>query len=591
MEIHHLDAATIHSAFITACDFIITNRENLNAINLFPVADGDTGDNMSATALSVIRHSAPKNTINETFQSLANSALIGARGNSGMIFSQFFNGLTESQINSEQIDTTTFAELITKAGQSVRSAILHPVEGTIITVIDAWSSSTSKLAHQYTCFNTLIKKTLTEVNQALQSTSKTLPVLKKARVVDAGALGFFHFISGFADYLANPRVINRSDIDLECTQEHHDLTSSDSPPDYRYCTEIMLSGEAIERGNIALELEQFGDCVVSSGNAQLCRFHLHCNQPYKVFESLLHKGTVTQAKAQDMLRQFQMVHQQKFPIALVTDSSADIPQALLDEHQIHIIQLNMHLDNHHLLDRVCVNQDTFYENLLKLKTYPTTSFPSPALIEEQMGHLAAHYKHVLILPIAQTLSGTHDAIIKATQHFTNIHVVDSRLTTGGLGMLVTHAAQLIASGLTIEEIKKALALKIPKINLFVYVDHFESLIRSGRISKISGRIAQFAHLKPIITLDEKGKAVTFDKAFSDVKALSKLIGFVDALRQQNELESYAIIHAGVPDKAAAFAQLTTNAFSQPPAYIEPVSTAIGLHAGKGCIGIVSMMKT
>jgi len=86
------------------------------------------------------------------------------------------------------------------------------------------------------------------------------------------------------------------------------------------------------------------------------------------------------------------------------------------------------------------------------------------------GHLAAHYEQVLILPIAQALSGTHDAIVKATERFANIHVVDSRQTTGGLGLLVTHAAQLIAAGLSIDEIKHKLALKIPKINLFVYVE-------------------------------------------------------------------------------------------------------------------------
>ncbi len=590
MEIRQLDAVTLHSAFITACDFIITNRENLNAINLFPVADGDTGDNMSATALSVIHHSSPKPTLKETFQSLANSALIGARGNSGMIFSQFFNGLTETPLTSEQVNTTTFAELITRASKSVRSAILHPVEGTILTVIDAWSNSISKLAHELPCFKKLIKQTLTEVNQALQSTSNILPVLKDARVVDAGALGFYHFISGFADYLANPRLINKNDIHLDFTESHHDLPSNGCPPEQRYCTEVMLSGESINRAKIAKQLEHFGDCVVSSGNQSLSRFHVHCTQPAAVFESLLTEGEITQAKAQDMLRQFQMIHQRKFPIGLVTDSSADMPQDLLDENQIHVIQLNMHLDNHHLLDRVGVNQETFYDNLATLKNYPRTSFPSPAIIEEQLGHLASHYENVLVLPISQALSGTHDAIAKASERFPNVHVLDTKQTSGGLGFLVTHAAQLVASGLPLEQIKEEIANKIPKIHLYIYVDQFDSLIRSGRISKFGGRIAQFAHVKPIITLNDQGKAVLYDKAFSETKGLSKLLSYVETLRQKEELESYGVIHAGVPEKAAEFAQLATEAFGQAPAFIEPASTALGLHAGKGAVGLVVMMK-
>lgn len=590
MELHHLDAKTLHSAFLTACDSIVIHREKLNAINLFPVADGDTGDNMSATALSVIQLSSTQPTLSETFQSLANSALIGARGNSGMIFSQFFNGLTETQLASEQIDTITFAKLITQASKSVRSAILHPVEGTIITVIDAWSTSANKLASDYSCFKKLINRTLIEVDEALQSTSSILPVLQNAQVVDAGALGFYHFISGFADYLMNPRLIDKNHNHETCLEPHHELPANGMPPEQRYCTEITLAGTSIDRLSLASELERFGDSVVSSGNASLCRFHVHCTQPATVFESFFTQGTVTHSKTQDMLRQFQMIHQRKYPIALVTDSSADIPEAILEDNQIHIIQLNIHLDGHNLIDRICINQDTFYDHLTQLKTYPKTSFPSPAVIEEQIQHLSAHYDEVLILPLAQALSGAHDAISQTSAQFGNVHVLDSRLTSGALGLLVTHAAQLIAAGLPIEDIKTKLHAKIPKINLFVYVEQFDSLIRSGRVSKISARIAQIAHIKPIITLDELGKGVIFDKAFSETKALSKIINQVNRLCQHNELETYGIVHAGAPEKAQQFARFCSEALGQPPEFIEYVSTALGLHAGKGSVALVSMLK-
>ncbi len=585
-----LDATKLHSACLIACEFIIHHRDELNAINVFPVADGDTGDNMASTALSIIQNSSPKPSITDTLRSLANAATLGARGNSGMIFSQFFNGLTEVESLPEQIDTQHFARLLIQASHSVRQAILHPIEGTIITVIDAWAKNTENLAKKISNFQELLTQSLIAANTALQSTATTLAVLKEAHVVDAGALGFYHFIQGFAQYLENPRQLDVTHMHFDSVEPHHDLPSSDTPPNERYCTEIMLTGESIDRDQITHHLEQFGDCIVSSGNASLCRFHLHCTHPHHVFESLLNQGTISQSKAQDMMRQFQMVHQTKFPIALVTDSSADIPQHLLDDHQIHIIQLNMQLDNHHLLDRICINPETFYERLTTLKTYPKTSFPSPGIIEEQIKHIAAHYPQVLILPIAQALSGTHDAIVKATQNFSNVHVVDSKSTSGGLGLLVLYAGQLIASGHSIDDIKQKLLVKISKTHFYVYVHQFESLIRSGRISKIGGRIAQFAHVKPIITLNEQGKGTIYDKAFSETKALSKLIGFVDTLCRTEQLETYAIVHAGAPEKAQDFAELTQEAFGYAPAFIEPVSTAIGLHAGKGCVGLVAMMS-
>lgn len=590
MEIQRLDVNTLYAAILTACDSVITNRDKLNAINLFPVADGDTGDNMSSTAMAIINHSSAKPTLGETIQSLANSALMGARGNSGMIFSQFFNGLTETQLPSESIDIQTFAKLISKACHSVRSAILHPVEGTIITVMDAWSASINKLAQEIDCFKTLLKQTLVEVNQALQGTATTLPILKKAQVVDAGALGFYHFISGFTDYLFNPRATNINQIHLDDLQSHHESSPDGSPPKLRYCTEIMLSGESINRVLIAKQLEQFGDSIVSSGNERLCRFHVHCMQPSKVFDMLINEGTVTQAKAEDMLRQFEILHRRKYPVALVTDSSADIPQEILDNNQIHIIQLNMHIDEHHLLDRIGVHQNTFYNNLAKLRTYPKTSFPSTAIISKQISHLAAHYEHVLILPIAQALSGTHDAIVKATEDLPNVHVIDSCLASGALGLLVSHAAQLIHADLEINEIKKRLSLRIPKIHLVIYVEQFESLIRSGRVSKFSGKIAKLANLKPIIGLNKEGKTVLLDKAFSKTKALGKIVSYINSLQQTQELEQYGIVHAGVPENAIQFAELTTEAFGKQPSFIEPVSTAIGLHAGKGSIALTTMMK-
>ena len=590
MKINYLDATTLHNAFLNACDCIIKHREKLNAINLFPVADGDTGDNMAATAHAVINYSVTQATLKETIQSLADSALLGARGNSGMIFSQFFNGLTETALDSERINTQNFAQLLSKASISVRSAILDPVEGTIITIIDAWSASISKFAQQYTCFKELTHHTLSEVQKTLQSTTDLIPVLKNAQVVDAGALGFYHFICGFTDHLLNPRPIIKNETPIECNETHHEMAAHGGPPEQRYCTEITVNGEHINRIEIVNKLEQFGDSIVSSGNERMCRFHVHCTKPHQVFESLIDAGRITHAKADDMLRQFQMIHQRKFPIALVTDSSADLPQTLLEEHQIHVIHLNMHLDGHNLLDGICVNPDNFYERLAKLKTYPKTSFPSPALIKNQLSQLSRNYEHVLVLPIAKALSGTHDALVKAAEDKTNIHVIDSCLTSAGLGLLLSYTAELIAQGSSITEIKKLVLSKIPKINLFVYVGSFDSMIRSGRISKIGGRIAEFAQLKPIITLNKEGKAILCDKAFSEVKGLNKLVTRVDSQRTSQTLDSYGLVHAGVPEKALQFAQLTQESFDQAPAFIEPVSTALGLHAGKGSIALACMMK-
>jgi len=97
-------------------------------------------------------------------------------------------------------------------------------------------------------------------------------------------------------------------------------------------------------------------------------------------------------------------------------------------------------------------------------------------------------------------------------------------------------------------------------------------------------------VKPIITINPLGKAILFDKAFSETKGLTKIVSYVSETLQSQDLDSYCIVHAGAPEKALEFAKMTTEAFGQPPAFIEPASTAIGLHAGRGCVGLVAMMK-
>lgn len=122
------------------------------------------------------------------------------------------------------------------------------------------------------------------------------------------------------------------------------------------------------------------------------------------------------------------------------------------------------------------------------------------------------------------------------------------------------------------------------------VNQFDSLIRSGRISKLKAKLAQFTGVRPIISLKEDQQVILIDKAYNDVKALSKIIANAAELAKPNGFHSYAIIHAGVPDKANEFARMASEAFGKPPLFLEPVSTAIGLHAGKGCIALAFLLN-
>lgn len=592
MHTKTIDYNTLHGAILQGCHHVVTKKQALNAINFFPVADGDTGDNMAATATAIISYSKPEGSVSSTLQSIADASIMGAHGNSGMIFSQFFNALIHDELPEDHINLKDFSKLLKSAAVGVRASILNPVEGTILTIIDTWASSVEKKSADFDCFRQLLDTVKPVLNEAVTATSRPINSTDESTAIDAGALGFFHFTEGFAEFLTHPGCLPQLDETPDFIVANHEEHSIESAPLHRYCTEALLTADKINKQELTETLSQFGDSLVLTANARLCRFHLHTNNPAEVFQSLLHKGLINHPKIDDMQRQYESIHQRKETIALVTDSGADIPQSLRDKHQIHLIPLNIHLDGHHFLDRNCFDPNEFYQTLNSLKNHPRTSFPAMQLMEEKISHLSRHYDHVLVVSLSQVLSGIHDAFANIARKSDNVHVINSCLCTGGQGLLVLHAAEMIEAGHDIDTIKASLETKKDKIFFFAMVTDMQSLVRSGRISKLAGGVARFSHIKPVFTLDKTGKAVLCSQAFSEKGALTKLLTLMNNLREQEglKLERYCIVHAGVQEHAEQYSRLTHEVLNLEAEFIEPVSTAVGLHGGKGCIGIAAMME-
>jgi len=587
-----IDNSTLHGAILQGCHHVVTKKNALNAINFFPVADGDTGDNMAATATAIISYSRPETSVASTLQSIADASIMGAHGNSGMIFSQFFNALIHDKLPDEHITIRDFSGILTLAADGVRASISNPVEGTILTVIDAWAASVHELADDHECFKQLFHGTKPLLTSAVDSTSRRINSHEEAEAVDAGALGFYHFIEGFAEFLINPGAMPVFEDTPILNASNHESHLIETQPKHRYCTEALLTSTQIDKKALSDELNRFGDSVVLTANSRLCRFHIHTDDPSEVFKSLINQGLINYPKIDDMQRQFESLHERKQSIALVTDSGADIPQSLRDKFQIHLIPLNIHLDGHHFLDRNCFDPDEFYNTLASLKDYPRTSFPAKQLIEDKIRHLSSHYDQVIVISLSQVLSGIHNAFASIAQKLDNVHVINSCLSSGAQGLLVVKAAELIESGLDVDTIKSKLEEQKGKIFFFAMVNDVDSLVRSGRISKLAGGVARFSHIKPIFGFDPAGKAVLCSQAFSEKGALSKLITLVNHVQEQEgmTLDRYCIVHAGIKEKAKEYSSLTHEGLKQEAAFIEPVSTAVGLHGGKGCVAIAAMMK-
>lgn len=590
MVLDELNAKATHDALISGCQRLIEHRAELNRINVFPVADADTGDNMASVCSAIIEHAEVKEDIRLTLESIAQAAIIGSRGNSGILLAQFFIGLYQYLPQSNHLSMNHLCAAFKRVSEEIDSILSTPVEGTMITLIKklAEFASTNNQAG-------FIAKTMSIITPMLkkevENTAITLKILRDAQVVDAGALGFYYFVEGFSDFLTKGAALSPTKAHKIQAQPtlFHQLTE---PPQFRYCTEAVLKNALISQQELLQRFNKEGDSLAATGNKDLLKIHLHTNDPSRLFSALYQLGTVAYPKVDDMQRQYEIQCAKKHPIALVTDSSADLPQELLDQYQIHTIPLNIHMGEHDFLDKYSFEANHFYNQLHHTHVYPKTSCVSPYQVKQYLSRLRAHYRHVLILSISSAMSGMHAAFIEAAKEDPQITVLDTKTNSAAHGLLLDYAGKLIAENLSCSEIIKKVQDAIKNTFIFVLVNQFDSMIRSGRMTKISATVASWSHIKPIVSIDHHGRGMVAGTSLSSARGLRKLIDLVQKRIKKNNarLQDYAIVHADNNQGAAQLAEMSAAHFNKDPLFMSTVSLVIGLHAGKGCVAIAARIE-
>jgi DegV family protein with EDD domain len=578
-------------AICSGAEHLIEHCQVLNKINVFPVADGDTGNNLTSLMRSVIQYAKPAQGYYHTALSIAKASLMGARGNSGTIFSQFFYGLV-TQTPVEELTLEEFCILVRKAADSAKQAVDHPINGTILSVMEEWARACEELKHQANTIAELIQKSLAFAHQALTSTTDKLEALKHANVVDAGAQGFVYFLEGIVEYFKNPEARKKRVIHLPEVEEFDVDHEEMAYPELRYCTEALICDSSLPLDQIKHAVADLGDSMVIAGNQETCRLHIHTNNPQEVMWRLQALGKIEQQKADDMLRQYEMTQHKTRKVAIVTDSTADIPLTLIDQYQIHVIPLQLQVDQSFYLDKLTITSEHIYDLMRdeNRKHTLTTSMPNPALVERSLRQIQAHYDEIIILTIADKLSGTLQIMKSSAEKLgiKHIHFMDSIRTTAALGLLVLEAAKMIDAGKSVQAIMARMEALKSGTNIYVAVNDLQYMIRSGRLSKVKGHVVQALKLKPIVSMDTHGKGIVAGKAFGFRAALDRIVQIAE--ENKSKLIDYAIIHADTKGIAELFAKKLETVLGKPPLYTMPVSAVIGIHAGPGCCAIAMMLE-
>lgn len=303
MKIGFLDGSMLKKAFVGAAKLLDDNKEEVNALNVFPVPDGDTGTNMSLTMKSAVNQilNLKEYSAGKVAFAASNGSLMGARGNSGVILSQLFRGFANGLKGKDTVDTLDLAEAFKLASDTAYKAVMKPTEGTILTVAKGCAEYALELSKEEKDILVFMEKVIKHGNQVLNRTPDMLPVLKQAGVVDAGGKGLIIVLTGAYNAITTKEDISLEAFGKEAIEPKPILKPIEtSDIEFGYCTEFMINTDREDYENFRKELTQFGDSLMVVGGEGLIKVHIHTNNPGQVLERALKIGELNDIKIDNM---------------------------------------------------------------------------------------------------------------------------------------------------------------------------------------------------------------------------------------------------------------------------------------------------
>jgi len=273
-------------------------------------------------------------------------------------------------------------------------------------------------------------------------------------------------------------------------------------------------------------------------------------------------------------------------IAILTDSTANLPVEWVEKNNVRVIPLKIHWGNDTFLDGVDLTPNEFYTRLSHSKTLPTTSQPSIQDFLQAFESLANQADGIVVPLISSGISGTVASALAAVREFFRVpvEIVDTRVTSAGQGLVVMAAARAAAQGKSLQEVRQAADEVVQRMHLFFAVDTLEYLHRGGRIGGASRYLGTVLNIKPILYFDLDGKLDALERARTKGKALQRLTALAEEKANGHPLH-LSVIHANAPEIAQEFREQITHRLHCEEVFTMELSPVIGVHVGPGTIGV------
>lgn len=613
MRIGYLDGPRLRRSLLAACEHAQKERGELNRINVFPVPDGDTGTNLSLTVRAIADHlrANQDSDVSDVARAAAEAAVVGARGNFGMMLSHFLLGFAEEVRDRARISTEEFGAALRNGVRNLHQALERPVEGTILTVMRDTADAAESVRHRD--FVELLQHLVEEARASLARTPDLLPVLKRAGVVDAGAKGFVSLLEGVLDYIHGDPLVAAPPGDGQAADPRSGAEVSAEPAvarveypgateAYRFCTEAMVRGEDLPpRARVHEVLKERGDCLIVIRSGTVLKVHIHTDDPEGVFSYLRGLGTLVTHKAEDMRAQHAAlgraadahIHLARRPVVVVTDSTADLSEEIVRAHGIHVTPLQLVVSDRTYRDGVDISAEEFHRRLSDPAFMPTTSQPAPADFLETFARAAEDGEAVLGVLVGSGLSGTYASAQAAAGRFRGapVHLVDSQGASLLTGLMVLKACELAEAAVPPEEIVARLDRMRDRSGVVITVDVFDRLLASGRVGRGRALLGSVLNVKPILGVNRAGKLYPLAKAVGRKRATEVLLDSVAAQIPEGARVRFGIVWVGHDDIVAPVREMLRARYGRDVEILTaPATPVIATHTGPGAWGLAWLVE-
>lgn len=552
-KISHED---IKRMFISASIQVKNNKEKINMINVFPVPDQDTGNNLHITLNAVnnaLIQTKIKN-ISHLKEIVLDAALTSASGNIGVITTGFLSGFF-SELNNTEVEMEVFAQAFMNGSKKAYESIQDPKEGTVLDVIKSVAYGLKKEVadRKNESIIYFLEKAVIVARDALNKTQEKMSLYKKVSVVDAGGYGFLLMIEGFLIGIAGKTIdLETADKPLIKPKKFIQILSK------RYEVVSLLGNLKYEKKTIAEKISSFGDSLDMVEANNKLKIHIHTDYPDDVVDLISSFGSVIHMKTVDMVRG----NGEKKSIGIITDEAAGLPIELIVKNNIVVVPFTTSWEKVDKLEEYKKKNIYDQMRLLANKTgvygWPKTSQPTPKLYYQAFKEQLKKYGGVLCFTISSKLSGSYNSALQGKSMLLpkerdRVLVTDFCQASAGQALLIIKALELIAKEYTVGQIEKQLKIVSDKIHLFGVTDDIVWIIKGGRFTLGANffvKLIKFFKINPAVTL-KKGKIGLYKFGFmknSNAKFLCEIVK--NAIEKKSDQKYSFFIHHADNKKGA-----------------------------------------